>query len=110
VIQEESSKGTPLKQLFQEALDGLKAVPLANTAPTPLGGSIRVTTLPNCPPCERLKRETLPVLKDIYFIEIVEADPLTFQGSAPRLEIVANGRRLTHQGFISVESFRSLVK
>jgi hypothetical protein len=105
LINEEVKKGISLKTCLDQILAGLRSVTFNSVVP-----KIIVTTLPNCPPCLRFKNETYPKLKDEFDISFIEVNPANFTDSAPRIEIQHNGKTIIHQGFITAESLRSLIK
>ncbi len=90
--------------------DGIVGQPPTPTPSRPLG-KVTVTTIPGCPPCERLKKETLPALKqqgyDIGPVREVSAEG--FLGAAPRIEIEYRGRKITYTGFMSADTFHDLI-
>lgn len=64
-------------------------------------------TLDGCPPCERTKRETLPIIRkrgadvDVF---------MATSGVAPRFEIYVGGKLVArHSGFLSVEQFENYI-
>lgn len=65
---------------------------------------INMRSRDSCYWCNKWKQEIKPQLeKSGYIINIIDSD-----GTVPRFEIISNGKKYTHNGFMSLKQFKDL--
>jgi len=87
-------------EVVKQILEGLEAT----TAQTE--SVIKMYTRDNCPPCDQWKMQVLPLVLAYGWTVTVEP---TSTMSTPSFEINTNGKTVTHEGYLSLEDFSTIV-